>query len=163
MGRVLFATMWSAILFDENRLRLSILSWNGNCAVLKTSWTVQHHHGVMWPHDLARASTFADKNRGGCTNDKSSNSVQPRELFEKSGSLPLFGYFIGIQAELLWRRAKRHADFWRPLKYHHGAMLNAFKSHECQQTSKIGIRPEFVHVWDGKNNDALFPVESGFL
>jgi len=109
---------------------------------------------VYVTHDQLEASTFADKIAvmyGG-------QIVQfgtPRELFERP-SHTFVGYFIGSPGmNLIEVQAKPggvgFADTLLPLSE---ALQQRIRSTDYQKL-QVGIRPEFIHVWDDHNPDAL--------
>ena len=85
----------------------------------------------------------------------------PRELFEKPAHT-FVGYFIGspgmnfFEAEL-----KDQLTFGEHVITTSEAMLDRLKAMGNKKIT-IGIRPEFVHVWDGKNDDA-YQVEVDYV
>lgn len=109
---------------------------------------------VYVTHDQLEASTFADKIAvmyGG-------QIVQfgtPRELFERP-SHTFVGYFIGSPGmNLIEVQAKAggvgFANTLLPLSEALQQRLNTTDYKKLQ----VGIRPEFIHVWDEYNPDAL--------
>ncbi|MDN5517219.1 MAG: TOBE domain-containing protein, partial [Pseudomonas sp.] len=109
---------------------------------------------VYVTHDQLEASTFADKIAvmyGG-------QIVQfgtPRELFERPGHT-FVGYFIGSPGMNLidvqrCEGGVRFAGTVLPLS----DALNQRLAELDGKRLQVGIRPEFVHVWDGAYEDAL--------
>ncbi|MDX1369977.1 ABC transporter ATP-binding protein [Pseudomonas sp.] len=154
MGRGLVRDDVSAILFDEP---LTVIDPHLKWKLRRKLKQIHEQFNITMvyvTHDQLEASTFADKIAvmyGG-------QIVQfgtPRELFERP-SHTFVGYFIGSPGMNLIEVDRcaggvRFADTLLPLS----PALNQ-RLDELQWTSlKVGIRPEFVHVWEGPNEDAL--------
>ncbi|MFZ3205782.1 MAG: ABC transporter ATP-binding protein [Pseudomonas sp.] len=154
MGRGLVRDDVSAILFDEP---LTVIDPHLKWKLRRKLKQIHEQFNITMvyvTHDQLEASTFADKIAvmyGG-------QIVQfgtPRELFERP-SHTFVGYFIGSPGMNLIEVSRceggvRFADTVLPLS----PALNQ-RLDELQWTSlKVGIRPEFVHVWEGFNEDAL--------
>jgi glycerol transport system ATP-binding protein len=121
---------------------------------------------VYVTHDQLEASTFADK-IAVMYNGKIVQFGTPRELFEKPAHT-FVGYFIGspgmnfFEAELKSQDDKKEVLMFGDYEISiSDAMLTRLKAMGANKVT-LGIRPEFVHVWDGKNNDA-FPVEVDYV
>ncbi|OGB50226.1 MAG: ABC transporter ATP-binding protein [Burkholderiales bacterium RIFCSPLOWO2_12_67_14] len=153
MGRGLVRDDVSAILFDEP---LTVIDPHLKWKLRRKLKQIHEQFNITMvyvTHDQLEASTFADKIAvmyGG-------QIVQfgtPRELFERP-SHTFVGYFIGSPGMNLIEVSRceggvRFADTVLPLS----PALNQ-RLDELQWTSlKVGIRPEFVHVWEGFNEDA---------
>jgi len=154
MGRGLVRDDVSAILFDEP---LTVIDPHLKWKLRRKLKQIHEQFNITMvyvTHDQLEASTFADKIAvmyGG-------QIVQfgtPRELFERP-SHTFVGYFIGSPGMNLIEVSRCEggvcfADTVLPLS----PTLNQ-RLDELQWTSlKVGIRPEFIHVWEGFNEDAL--------
>ena len=154
MGRGLVRDDVSAILFDEP---LTVIDPHLKWKLRRKLKQIHEQFNITMvyvTHDQLEASTFADKIAvmyGG-------QIVQfgtPRELFERPKHT-FVGFFIGSPGMNLIEVQRceggvRFADTVLPLS----PALNT-RLDELQWTSlKVGIRPEFVHVWEGPNEDAL--------
>ena len=154
MGRGLVRDDVSAILFDEP---LTVIDPHLKWKLRRKLKQIHEQFNITMvyvTHDQLEASTFADKIAvmyGG-------QIVQfgtPRELFERP-SHTFVGYFIGSPGMNLIEVDRcaggvRFANTVLPLS----PALNQ-RLDELQWTSlKVGIRPEFIHVWEGFNEDAL--------
>ncbi|TWC33577.1 carbohydrate ABC transporter ATP-binding protein (CUT1 family) [Pseudomonas sp. SJZ079] len=154
MGRGLVRDDVSAILFDEP---LTVIDPHLKWKLRRKLKQIHEQFNITMvyvTHDQLEASTFADKIAvmyGG-------QIVQfgtPRELFERP-SHTFVGYFIGSPGMNLIDVSPcdggvRFADTRLPLS----PALNKRLAGMNWQTLKVGIRPEFVHVWDGPYEDAL--------
>jgi glycerol transport system ATP-binding protein len=154
MGRGLVRSDVSAILFDEP---LTVIDPHLKWKLRRKLKQIHEQFNITMvyvTHDQLEASTFADKIAvmyGG-------QIVQfgtPRELFEKPNHA-FVGYFIGSPGMNLievQRAANGGVEFNQttvPLNTELQALLNKTNSSNI----KIGIRPEFVHVWDSKVDGA---------
>lgn len=154
MGRGLVRDDVSAILFDEP---LTVIDPHLKWKLRRKLKQIHEQFNITMvyvTHDQLEASTFADKIAvmyGG-------QIVQfgtPRELFEKP--LHTFvGYFIGSPGmNLIDVQPKAggvgFGDVHLPLPEAMQATLAA----TTWKTLKIGIRPEFVHVWDAPFDEAM--------
>ncbi|MGV8917151.1 MAG: ABC transporter ATP-binding protein [Pseudomonas sp.] len=154
MGRGLVRDDVSAILFDEP---LTVIDPHLKWKLRRKLKQIHEQFNITMvyvTHDQLEASTFADKIAvmyGGAI-------VQfgtPRELFERPKHT-FVGYFIGSPGMNLIE-VQPHAggvgfgDVYVPLS----EALQQKIASTPWKTLKIGIRPEFVHVWDGRYDDAL--------
>jgi glycerol transport system ATP-binding protein len=154
MGRGLVRDDVSAILFDEP---LTVIDPHLKWKLRRKLKQIHEQFNITMvyvTHDQLEASTFADKIAvmyGG-------QIVQfgtPRELFERP-SHTFVGYFIGSPGMNLIEVERcaggvRFADTVLPLS----PALNQRLDELGWSSLKVGIRPEFVHVWEGLNEDAL--------
>jgi glycerol transport system ATP-binding protein len=154
MGRGLVRDDVSAILFDEP---LTVIDPHLKWKLRRKLKQIHEQFNITMvyvTHDQLEASTFADKIAvmyGG-------QIVQfgtPRELFERP-SHTFVGYFIGSPGMNLvdvvpCDGGVRFNNTVLPLS----AALNRRLAELPGASLKIGIRPEFVHIWDGPNEDAL--------
>ena len=154
MGRGLVRDDVSAILFDEP---LTVIDPHLKWKLRRKLKQIHEQFNITMvyvTHDQLEASTFADKIAvmyGG-------QIVQfgtPRELFERP-SHTFVGYFIGspgmnlieVQAQV---GGVGFANTLLPLSEALQQRLNTTDYKKLQ----VGIRPEFIHVWDEYNPDAL--------
>ena len=154
MGRGLVRDDVSAILFDEP---LTVIDPHLKWKLRRKLKQIHEQFNITMvyvTHDQLEASTFADKIAvmyGG-------QIVQfgtPRELFERPRHT-FVGYFIGspgmnlidVQLE---PGGVGFGDVRLPLS--EGLQKRIAETQWTQL--KVGIRPEFVHVWDGPYDDAL--------
>ncbi|NQD95882.1 ABC transporter ATP-binding protein [Pseudomonas sp. CrR25] len=154
MGRGLVRDDVSAILFDEP---LTVIDPHLKWKLRRKLKQIHEQFNITMvyvTHDQLEASTFADKIAvmyGG-------QIVQfgtPRELFERP-SHTFVGYFIGSPGMNLidvspCEGGVRFAGTQLPLS----AALNRRLGGMTWTSLKVGIRPEFVHVWDGPYEGAL--------
>ncbi|WP_439858737.1 ABC transporter ATP-binding protein [Pseudomonas sp. MBLB4136] len=154
MGRGLVRDDVSAILFDEP---LTVIDPHLKWKLRRKLKQIHEQFNITMvyvTHDQLEASTFADKIAvmyGG-------QIVQfgtPRELFERP-SHTFVGYFIGSPGMNLIEVSPceggvRFADTQLPLS----AALTRRLAGMTWKSLKVGIRPEFVHVWDGPYEGAL--------
>lgn len=154
MGRGLVRDDVSAILFDEP---LTVIDPHLKWKLRRKLKQIHEQFNITMvyvTHDQLEASTFADKIAvmyGG-------QIVQfgtPRELFERPGHT-FVGYFIGSPGMNLidvqrCEGGVRFADTVLPLS----DALNRRLAELDGRRLQVGIRPEFVHVWDGAYEDAL--------
>jgi glycerol transport system ATP-binding protein len=154
MGRGLVRDDVSAILFDEP---LTVIDPHLKWKLRRKLKQIHEQFNITMvyvTHDQLEASTFADKIAvmyGG-------QIVQfgtPRELFERP-SHTFVGYFIGSPGmNLIDVQPKPggvgFASTHLPLSE---AMQKRIAESEWH-TLKVGIRPEFVHVWDEPFDDAM--------
>ncbi|MDB6142601.1 MAG: transporter ATP-binding protein [Pseudomonas sp.] len=154
MGRGLVRDDVSAILFDEP---LTVIDPHLKWKLRRKLKQIHEQFNITMvyvTHDQLEASTFADKIAvmyGG-------QIVQfgtPRELFERPRHT-FVGYFIGSPGMNLIEVQPQpggvgFGDVRLPLSEALQKRIG-----ETQWTSlKVGIRPEFIHVWDGPYDDAL--------
>lgn len=153
MGRGLVRDDVSAILFDEPLTVIDPqLKWKLR-RKLKQIHEKFNTTMVYVTHDQLEASTFADKIAlmyGG-------QVVQfgtPRELFEKPNHT-FVGYFIGSPGMnfLEVERCEQGVCFGNTTFKLSDAENKALQ-YSKSINLKLGIRPEFVHVWDKPNDDA---------
>jgi len=161
MGRGLVRDDVSAILFDEPLTVIDPqLKWK-----LRRKLKQIHEKFkitmVYVTHDQLEASTFADK----IALMYEGQVVQfgtPRELFEQPKHT-FVGYFIGSPG----------MNFMEVKRCEQGVCLGEviFPLNEIEKQAlresdsnnlKVGIRPEFVHLWD-KSNGSDYQVEVGFV
>jgi glycerol transport system ATP-binding protein len=154
MGRGLVRDDVSAILFDEP---LTVIDPHLKWKLRRKLKQIHEQFNITMvyvTHDQLEASTFADKIAvmyGG-------QIVQfgtPRELFEKPRHT-FVGYFIGSPGMNLIEVTEQpggvgFGDIHLPLSE---AVQQRLASTQWK-TLKVGIRPEFVHVWDGPYDDAM--------
>ncbi len=154
MGRGLVRDDVSAILFDEP---LTVIDPHLKWKLRRKLKQIHEQFNITMvyvTHDQLEASTFADKIAvmyGG-------QIVQfgtPRELFERP-SHTFVGYFIGSPGMNLIDVTRtdggvKFANTELPLS----AALNQRLAAIPEATLKVGIRPEFIHIWDGPYDDAL--------
>lgn len=154
MGRGLVRDDVSAILFDEP---LTVIDPHLKWKLRRKLKQIHEQFNITMvyvTHDQLEASTFADKIAvmyGGAI-------VQfgtPRELFEKPRHT-FVGYFIGSPGMNLINVTPQaggvgFGDVHLPLP----EAMQRLIAEKQWASLKIGIRPEFVHVWDGQVDDAL--------
>ncbi|EFW83675.1 ABC transporter ATP-binding protein [Pseudomonas savastanoi pv. glycinea] len=154
MGRGLVRDDVSAILFDEP---LTVIDPHLKWKLRRKLKQIHEQFNITMvyvTHDQLEASTFADKIAvmyGG-------QIVQfgtPRELFEKP-SHTFVGYFIGSPGMNLIDVTPQpggvgFADIHLPLP----ESLQQKLASTPWKSLKVGIRPEFVHIWDGPYDDAM--------
>lgn len=152
MGRGLVRDDVSAILFDEP---LTVIDPHLKWKLRRKLKQIHEQFNITMvyvTHDQLEASTFADKIAvmyGG-------QIVQfgtPRELFERP-SHTFVGYFIGSPGMNLIE-VERCGDGVKFANTHLNlsAALNQRLDSLDYQQLKIGIRPEFVHLWDVASSD----------
>lgn len=155
MGRGLVRDDVSAILFDEP---LTVIDPHLKWKLRRKLKQIHEQFNITMvyvTHDQLEASTFADKIAvmyGG-------QIVQfgtPRELFERPMHT-FVGYFIGSPGMNLIEVQPQaggvgFGDVHLPLS----DALQRRIAESRWSSLKIGIRPEFVHVWDGPCDDALW-------
>ncbi|GAB6260929.1 ABC transporter ATP-binding protein [Photobacterium sp. R1] len=158
MGRGLVRDDVSAILFDEPLTVIDPqLKWKLR-RKLKQIHEQFNLTMVYVTHDQLEAATFADK----IAVMYDGNIVQfgtPRELFERPNHT-FVGYFIGSPGMNLLAverdPSREHLNFKGlkiPVSASQQAALNQTQSTQLQ----LGIRPEFVQLWDTQREDS-FPV-----
>jgi len=154
MGRGLVRDDVSAILFDEP---LTVIDPHLKWKLRRKLKQIHEQFNITMvyvTHDQLEASTFADKIAvmyGG-------QIVQfgtPRELFEKPRHT-FVGYFIGSPGmNLIDVQPEPGGVGFGGV---HLALSEAMQARIAQtsfSSLKVGIRPEFVHVWDGPYDDAF--------
>ncbi|MGE8069606.1 ABC transporter ATP-binding protein [Pseudomonas sp. NPDC089569] len=154
MGRGLVRDDVSAILFDEP---LTVIDPHLKWKLRRKLKQIHEQFNITMvyvTHDQLEASTFADKIAvmyGG-------QIVQfgtPRELFERP-SHTFVGYFIGSPGMNLIEVQPRPGGVG--FASTHLALPQAMQQRIAEsewKTLKVGIRPEFVHVWEEAFDDAL--------
>jgi glycerol transport system ATP-binding protein len=154
MGRGLVRDDVSAILFDEP---LTVIDPHLKWKLRRKLKQIHEQFNITMvyvTHDQLEASTFADKIAvmyGG-------QIVQfgtPRELFEKP--LHTFvGYFIGSPGmNLMEVKAQGDGVGFGNVQIPMSSLMRQLIARTSYETLKIGIRPEFVHVWDGPYEEAM--------
>jgi glycerol transport system ATP-binding protein len=154
MGRGLVRDDVSAILFDEP---LTVIDPHLKWKLRRKLKQIHEQFNITMvyvTHDQLEASTFADKIAvmyGG-------QIVQfgtPRELFEKP--LHTFvGYFIGSPGmNLMEVKAQGDGVGFGNVQIPMSSLMRQLIARTSFETLKIGIRPEFVHVWDGPYEEAM--------
>ncbi len=154
MGRGLVRDDVSAILFDEP---LTVIDPQLKWKLRRKLKQIHQQFNITMvyvTHDQLEASTFADK----IAVMYEGQIVQfgtPRELFEKPNHT-FVGYFIGSPGMNLievipTETGVRFDDVELPLSSSLCAHINKANTHNI----KIGIRPEFVHVWEKANSSAI--------
>lgn len=161
MGRGLVRDDVSAILFDEP---LTVIDPQLKWKLRRKLKQIHEQFNITMvyvTHDQLEASTFADK----IAVMYQGQIVQfgtPRELFEHPAHT-FVGYFIGspgmnfIEAKV----GESELHFGEHTLAIHPKLLTQLHKQNAEQVT-VGIRPEFVHVWDGQNEDA-FKVEVDFV
>jgi glycerol transport system ATP-binding protein len=154
MGRGLVRDDVSAILFDEP---LTVIDPHLKWKLRRKLKQIHEQFNITMvyvTHDQLEASTFADKIAvmyGG-------QIVQfgtPRELFEKPRHT-FVGYFIGSPGMNLIEVAPRGDGVgFGDVQISLSSLMRQLLARTEFQTLKIGIRPEFVHVWDGPYEEAM--------
>ena len=165
MGRGLVRDNVSAILFDEP---LTVIDPQLKWKLRRKLKQIHEQFNITMvyvTHDQLEASTFADK-IAVMYNGQIVQFGTPRELFENP-THTFVGYFIGspgmnfFEARLENRDQQEKLMFGKEEITASDAMLARLKAMGASK-GKVGIRPEFVHVWDGKNNDA-FAVDVDYV
>ncbi|MBD5770828.1 ABC transporter ATP-binding protein [Marinomonas colpomeniae] len=160
MGRGLVRDDVSAILFDEP---LTVIDPQLKWKLRRKLKQIHEQFNITMvyvTHDQLEASTFADK-IAVMYNGQIVQFGTPRELFENPAHT-FVGYFIGspgmnfFEAELTDK-----LTFGGHTIAINKEMLTRLKAMGTNKVT-LGIRPEFVHVWDGKNDDA-FPVSVDYV
>jgi glycerol transport system ATP-binding protein len=154
MGRGLVRDDVSAILFDEP---LTVIDPQLKWKLRRKLKQIHERFNITMvyvTHDQLEASTFADK----IAVMYEGQIVQfgtPRELFERPRHT-FVGFFIGSPGMNLIP-VERDGDgvtfdgFHVPLP----AETRQYLARTDTRNLKIGIRPEFIHVWDGEADDAF--------
>ncbi|MCG6201710.1 ABC transporter ATP-binding protein [Psychromonas antarctica] len=153
MGRGLVRDDVSAILFDEP---LTVIDPQLKWKLRRKLKQIQEKFKITMvyvTHDQLEASTFADK----IALMYEGQVVQfgtPRELFEYPNHT-FVGYFIGspgmnLMAVQRCEQGLIFGDTVFTLNKYEQQCLDDSDSHNV----KLGIRPEFVHVWDKPNGEA---------
>ncbi len=153
MGRGLVRDDVSAILFDEP---LTVIDPQLKWKLRRKLKQIHQQFNVTMvyvTHDQLEASTFADK-IAVMYNGQVVQFGTPRELFETPAHT-FVGYFIGSPGMNLIEVKRSETgvvfdDIDIPMGQEYLAVLNE----SITDNLKIGIRPEFVHVWESENPDA---------
>ena len=158
MGRGLVRDDVSAILFDEP---LTVIDPQLKWKLRRKLKQIHEQFNITMvyvTHDQLEASTFSDK-IAVMYNGRIVQFGTPSELFENPAHT-FVGYFIGspgmnfFDAELKNQGGKEALMFGDHEISVSDAMLTRLKAMGANKVT-LGIRPEFVHVWDGKNSDAF--------
>ncbi len=154
MGRGLVRDDVSAILFDEP---LTVIDPHLKWKLRRKLKQIHEQFNITMvyvTHDQLEASTFADKIAvmyGG-------QIVQfgtPRELFERPRHT-FVGYFIGSPGmNLIEVQPEPGGVGFGDVRLPLSEGLQKRIAETQWSSLKVGIRPEFVHVWDGPYDDAL--------
>lgn len=154
MGRGLVRDDVSAILFDEP---LTVIDPHLKWKLRRKLKQIHEQFNITMvyvTHDQLEASTFADKIAvmyGG-------QIVQfgtPRELFERP-SHTFVGYFIGSPGmNLIDVQPQAGGVGFASTHLPLSAAMQKRIAESTWHTLKVGIRPEFVHVWDEPFDDAM--------
>lgn len=160
MGRGLVRDDVSAILFDEP---LTVIDPQLKWKLRRKLKQIHEQFNITMvyvTHDQLEASTFADK-IAVMYNGQIVQFGTPRELFETPAHT-FVGYFIGSPGMNFFDVELNDTLTFggHEISTSHD-MLTRLKAMGASNI-KVGIRPEFVHVWDGKNDDA-FPVEVDYV
>lgn len=161
MGRGLVRDDVSAILFDEP---LTVIDPQLKWKLRRKLKQIHEQFNITMvyvTHDQLEASTFADK----IAVMYQGQIVQfgtPRELFEHPAHT-FVGYFIGSPGmNFLEARVGEDAlHFGEHTLRIAPKLLTTLKAQHAENVT-VGIRPEFVHVWDGQHVDA-FKVDVDFV
>jgi glycerol transport system ATP-binding protein len=154
MGRGLVRDDVSAILFDEP---LTVIDPHLKWKLRRKLKQIHEQFNITMvyvTHDQLEASTFADKIAvmyGG-------QIVQfgtPRELFERPRHT-FVGYFIGSPGmNLIEVQPQPGGVGFGDVRLPLSEALQKRIGETSWSSLKVGIRPEFIHVWDGPYDDAL--------
>ncbi|TGG91642.1 ABC transporter ATP-binding protein [Natronospirillum operosum] len=154
MGRGLVRDDVSAILFDEP---LTVIDPQLKWKLRRKLKQIHEQFNITMiyvTHDQLEASTFAEK----IAVMYEGQIVQfgtPRELFEKPAHT-FVGFFIGspgmnfLDIEVT-DQGLRYGDITIPVSEKRLAAARASSSDNI----RLGIRPEFIHVWDDRNSEAF--------
>ena len=166
MGRGLVRDDVSAILFDEP---LTVIDPQLKWKLRRKLKQIHEQFNITMvyvTHDQLEASTFADK-IAVMYNGQIVQFGTPRELFENPAHT-FVGYFIGspgmnfFDAKLVTKDNGSQTILFGSHEINTSpAMLQRLKDMQAEQLT-LGIRPEFVHVWEGKNDDA-YQVEVDYV
>jgi glycerol transport system ATP-binding protein len=154
MGRGLVRDDVSAILFDEP---LTVIDPQLKWKLRRKLKQIHQQFNITMiyvTHDQLEASTFADE-IAVMYNGQIVQFGTPRELFETPNHT-FVGYFIGSPGMNLMEVTPtevgvRFDDVDVPLSSSYRDAIAKASSNNI----KIGIRPEFVHVWEKENPSAL--------
>ncbi|AEF53312.1 ABC transporter ATP-binding protein [Marinomonas posidonica] len=166
MGRGLVRDDVSAILFDEP---LTVIDPQLKWKLRRKLKQIHEQFNITMvyvTHDQLEASTFADK-IAVMYNGQIVQFGTPRELFENPAHT-FVGYFIGspgmnfFDADLIQQADGTSTILFGDYQITASqAMLSQLTDMQASKVT-LGIRPEFVHVWDGKSDDA-FKVEVDYV
>ncbi|ADZ89674.1 ABC transporter ATP-binding protein [Marinomonas mediterranea] len=162
MGRGLVRDDVSAILFDEP---LTVIDPQLKWKLRRKLKQIHEQFNITMvyvTHDQLEASTFADK----IAVMYDGQIVQfgtPRELFENPAHT-FVGYFIGSPGMNFFNAtfSAGSLSFGKHVISIHSSLANHLQQRGDITDVKVGIRPEFVHVWDGFNDDA-YEVEVDYV
>ncbi len=154
MGRGLVRDDVTAILFDEP---LTVIDPQLKWKLRRKLKQIHQQFNVTMvyvTHDQLEASTFADK-IAVMYDGKVVQFGPPRELFETPNHT-FVGYFIGSPGMNFFEVSPSElgvsfADIQIPLSNHYNSVLSS----TATDNIKLGIRPEFVHVWETPHPDAF--------
>lgn len=154
MGRGLVRDDVSAILFDEP---LTVIDPQLKWKLRRKLKQIHQQFNITMvyvTHDQLEASTFADE-IAVMYNGQIVQFGTPRELFERPNHT-FVGYFIGSPGMNLMEvtpteNGVKFDDVEVPLSQSYRHVISQAGSDNI----KIGIRPEFVHVWEKGNESAL--------
>ena len=157
MGRGLVRDDVSAILFDEP---LTVIDPQLKWKLRRKLKQIHEQFNITMiyvTHDQLEASTFAEK-IAVMYEGKMVQFGSPRELFERPAHT-FVGFFIGSPGMnfldvTITESCAQYGDIAIPINPQQHAIARASKS----DSIKLGIRPEFIHVWDDRNDEA-FEVE----
>jgi len=153
MGRGLVRSDVSAILFDEP---LTVIDPQLKWKLRRKLKEIHQQFNITMvyvTHDQLEASTFAEKIAvmyGGQIVQFGS----PRELFERPNHA-FVGYFIGSPGMNLIevQRCEGGVSFGKSVVHLEPPLLSLLDN-MTSNNLKVGIRPEFIHVWDEPTDDA---------
>ncbi|TPE47083.1 ABC transporter ATP-binding protein [Maribrevibacterium harenarium] len=160
MGRGLVRDDVSAILFDEP---LTVIDPQLKWKLRRKLKQIHEQFNITMvyvTHDQLEASTFADK----IAVMYQGQIVQfgtPRELFENPAHT-FVGYFIGSPGMNFFEASVSDDLHFGEHQIALDPRLKSRLDEIGADTVTVGIRPEFVHVWDGHNDDA-FLVDVDFV
>ncbi len=154
MGRGLVRDDVSAILFDEP---LTVIDPQLKWKLRRKLKQIHQQFNITMvyvTHDQLEASTFADK-IAVMYNGQIVQFGTPRELFERPNHT-FVGYFIGSPGmNLIDVTATEHGVAFDEIELPLAPQLREVLAKSHSQNLKIGIRPEFVHVWEQPNASAM--------
>lgn len=154
MGRGLVRDDVSAILFDEP---LTVIDPQLKWKLRRKLKQIHQQFNITMvyvTHDQLEASTFADK-IAVMYNGQIVQFGTPRELFERPNHT-FVGYFIGSPGmNLIDVTATEHGVAFDEIELPLTPQLREVLAKSHSQNLKIGIRPEFVHVWEQPNASAM--------
>ncbi|MFE8071136.1 ABC transporter ATP-binding protein [Marinobacteraceae bacterium S3BR75-40.1] len=159
MGRGLVRDDVSAILFDEP---LTVIDPQLKWKLRRKLKQIHEQFNITMvyvTHDQLEASTFADKIAVMCEGEIVQFGT-PRELFEKPAHT-FVGYFIGSPGMNLIEVERSNGGVqFDGIELPLSTGLNRELDDRYNARLKVGIRPEFIHVWDRPVDDAFAcPIE----